>query len=133
MVLHLVKPIIVYNSNVPFLFSSANQFTYGVTIFPFIFIVNFNDSRYKPDELDIIYNIEDIVNHEKIHFQQILETGIIGFYSLFFIELLIKRIFWKSWNKSYSNISFEREAYKHMYDKHYLEKRKRYNWFKYLY
>ena len=38
---------------------------YGISLFPFIFLIDFEDTDVEP-----IYKQEDIINHEKIHFQQ---------------------------------------------------------------
>lgn len=69
-----------------------------------------------------------IVRHEQIHTRQMIELLFIGFYIWYFFEWLI-RIPMKG--NAYFNISFEREAYDHMYDKNYLKRRKRYAWMKY--
>jgi hypothetical protein len=62
-------------------------------------------------------------NHEAIHGEQQKELLIVVFYLIYFIEWVFKE---------YKNISFEKEAYANEKDTDYLEKRKRFNWIKYL-
>ena len=68
-------------------------------------------------------NVYDI-NHEEIHTAQMKELFYIGFYLWYVIEYLIRLIMYWNTNWAYRNISFEKEAYRHMYDLHYLDKRK---------
>ncbi len=69
----------------------------------------------------------ELINHEAIHSRQIWETGFIFFYLLYFIEWLWHLVTHRFDSmKAYRAISFEREAYSHMNDLTYLEKRKRY-------
>lgn len=71
-------------------------------------------------------------NHEKIHTRQMLELLIVFFYIAYIIEWLIRLIQYKDRIKAYRNISYEREAYTHMYDLNYLEKRKLFAFIKYF-
>ena len=121
-----IKPIIITNSNVPKILNFGDVEMYGLCLFPFIFIVNME----KTDES--LYFQKEVINHEKIHFYQIIETGVIGFYLLFLLELLGKSIYYRSIKRGYLNISFEIEAYKNMKNLDYLKHRKKYNWIKYL-
>lgn len=125
--LNKIKPIIVRNSIVPHWFSTKEQNMYGISLFPFIFLINFEDT-----DVEIIYEPIEIINHERIHFQQILETGVIGFYIVFFMELICKSIKNRSIKDGYLDISFEIEAYKYMEDLDYLTNRRRYKWIKYI-
>ena len=109
-----IPPIIIHNSKVPHCFSSNNILMYGITLFPFIFLIDFDDDAI--DKEDIIYEKKEIINHETIHFQQLLETGVIGFYAIFILEFIIKSIIHRNFQKGYLNISFEKEAYKNMKD-----------------
>ena len=84
----------------------------GITLWPLIVINNtFKDS-------------EVILNHEKIHLRQQIELLIVPFYLWYGIEFLVRYFQFKSWDKAYRNISFEREAYENDRDMEYLEKRK---------
>ena len=123
-----LKPIIINNSKIPMLCSTKNTDMYGITLFPFIFLIDFENSPY-----NIVYNKCDIVNHETIHFQQILETCIIGFYIIFFTEFIYKSIKYRNLKDGYLNISFEVEAYNNMMNTEYLQDRCRYNWIKYIF
>ena len=68
------------------------------------------------------------INHENIHHEQAKELLFVFFYLLYVLEWFV-RLFMKG--NAYSNVSFEREAYQHMYDLNYIKKRKRYSFFKY--
>lgn len=64
------------------------------------------------------------INHELIHTRQMLEMLLVFFYLAYIIEWLIRLIQYRNRMKAYVNISFEREAYSHMYDLPYLKKRR---------
>lgn len=88
----------------------------AMTIGPFIL------TKHKLNSVDI--------NHEAIHWEQEKELGIIGFYILYliyFLCLLIKNH--GVWKKSYREIPFEVEAYKHQWDFDYTKTRKHYGYF----
>lgn len=70
-----------------------------------------------------------LINHERIHTAQMVEMLVVFFYLWYVTEWLI-RLFMKG--NAYRNISFEREAYRHMYDLDYLKKRKLFAWWKEL-
>lgn len=72
------------------------------------------------------------VNHELIHTEQMKELLYIGFYLWYGIEYLIIRLFHRTQNGAYRDVSFEEEAYVNEKDLSYLDKRKHYAWFKYL-
>lgn len=92
----------------------------GITLWPLIVINNtFKDS-------------EVILNHEKIHLRQQIELLIVPFYLWYGIEFLVRYFQFKSWDKAYRNISFEREAYENDRDMEYLEKRKFWGFIKYI-
>ena len=89
----------------------------GITLCPFGIYVN---------------NIKSIslINHEKIHWHQQLEMLVIPFYIWYFIEWIIKMLFYKN---EYMNISFEKEAYLNDKNYNYLKTRKHYAWLKYIF
>lgn len=70
-------------------------------------------------------------NHERIHTRQMLELIIIFFYIAYIFEWIIRLIQYRDKIKAYQNISFEREAYIHMYDPDYPKKRKLFAFIKY--
>lgn len=74
---------------------------------------------------------ETILNHEKIHTRQMLEMLVLPFYIFYVIEWLIKLLKYKDYYKSYSNISFEREAYANQKNLSYLKKRPFWEFHKY--
>ena len=72
----------------------------AMAIYPFILIKR---KEYKNDKI--------LVNHEKIHHQQQIELLIIPFYILYFLNYIINLLLFKSHQKAYLNIMFEKEAY----------------------
>lgn len=98
---------------------------YAITILNCIFV------REKYKNLDETYMFKKMINHESIHFEQEKELGFILFYVVYFIEWLIKLIFFGK--ESYNHISFEQEAYNNERDFEYLKNRKRYSWIKYIF
>lgn len=73
-----------------------------------------------------------LLNHERIHLRQQLETLIIPFYLLYFLEFTVRLIQYRNFSKAYRNISFEREAYYFQSHIDYLKYRRPYAWFKFL-
>ena len=57
---------------------------------------------------------------------------IIFFYICYLLEWIARCIQYMNPKEAYMNISFEREAYSNMYNKMYLEKRKRFAFRKYF-
>lgn len=99
-----------------FSFGSAR----AIVIFPFIFLEN---HRLKHDPM--------LLNHERIHWKQILELLVVGFYLCYLLEFLFRFVQYRNKHKAYLNISFEREAYRHEHDLRYLERREMWSWWKY--
>ena len=66
-----------------------------------------------------------LVTHERIHTAQMRELLYLPFYLLYVLEWLV-RLFMPG--DAYRRISFEREAYRHMYDPNYLTHRRHYAW-----
>lgn len=75
---------------------------------------------------------QKIINHEAIHTLQMRELLYVFFYVWYGLEWLIRFIQYRNTNKTYRNISFEREAYANQYDNGYLKSRKWYRFMKYL-
>ena len=116
---------IIYNSIIPF------KGFLAINLFGILFVRD----EYKNYGLT-----KSTINHESIHTEQIKELGYIFFYILYFIEWLIKIPF--SWfmknprgvtNWAYKSISFEQEAFYNSKDYTYLDNRKHYNWFNFLF
>lgn len=98
----------------------------AITLSPFGIYVN---QKYKT-----IANLGDRTkNHESIHWRQQLETLILFFYPLYLIEFILKFLYYWNFNKTYRNLSSEREAYHFDDDMSYLEARRRYHWLKYIF
>lgn len=62
-------------------------------------------------------------NHEAIHTAQMKELCYISFYLIYFFEWLYHLFRKGNSKKAYRSISFEREAYAHQNNYHYLDKR----------
>ena len=95
-------------------------FASGICLYPFVLIG-------KETELT-----EQLINHEKIHLKQQLETFILPFYVWYFLEFLIRILKHRNLETAYRNISFEREAFLYESEFEYLNNRKRYAWFRFL-
>ena len=93
---------------------------YAINLFGTLFI----REEYKEQPIS-----ETTLNHESIHTEQMKELGYIFFYIWYVIEWFIKLFTTKN---AYKSISFEREAYGNERNLLYLEKRKKYAWFKYM-
>jgi hypothetical protein len=70
----------------------------GIVLYPFIFFAAKN-----PDLT--------IQQHEDIHWQQIKNAGILGFYKTYLHEYFLGRKQGLTHDRAYRNISFEQEAY----------------------
>ena len=127
------KPFFIENSKVPVWLSYVAPLNIGaITVFFLVF------SRGKMDEIT--------KRHETIHFQQTLETGVVGMVALYLWDYLYGFIKYKNdWkgqknprgreyesaaNKSYYRIRAEQEAYDHELDPDYLATRPRFSWIK---
>ena len=74
-----------------------------------------------------------LLNHERIHLRQQLELGLIVFYVWYLLEYLYRRFQHKNGYLAYRNISFEREAFANDQNMNYLDNRKWYGFWKYIY
>jgi hypothetical protein len=111
------KPIFVENSKIPAILSYVTPIQiWAITLF---FIVL---CKGKLDEVT--------KRHETIHFQQFLETGVVGFVALYFWDYLHGFIKYKNGAEAYRRIRAEQEAYDNDQDVDYLPTRPRYLWIK---
>ena len=113
------RPVFIENSKIPVWLSKFVPIDISaITIFPFVF------SRGKIDPVT--------KEHEIIHFQQYLETGIIGFILLYFLDYFLLRRKGINPSDSYRLIRAEQEAHAMAWppDGEYLRKRKRWAWLK---
>ncbi|GGA81540.1 hypothetical protein GCM10008015_22900 [Flavobacterium palustre] len=94
----------------------------GLTAFPFVFL------KYRIDKKNAV-----LINHERIHLRQQIELLILPFFIWYFIEYFVRLLQFRSKNRAYRNISFEREAYTNESDLNYLKKRKFFSFWKYLF
>ena len=93
----------------------------GLTIFPFLFLKH-KDLRH--DKL--------LINHERIHLIQQLETLVLPFFLWYIIEFMIRLIQYRNIYLAYINISFERESYRNEMNLDYLKARKVWQFLNYL-
>lgn len=96
-------------------------FASAIALFPFI-IVRKKELKEKPG----------LIYHERIHLRQQLELGIFIFYLWYVTEFLLRFAFYRSFERAYRNIGFEREAYANESDTGYLQKRKCWSFVYYL-
>jgi len=68
------------------------------------------------------------LNHELIHAAQQKELLYIPFFIWYGIEWLVLFLKYRSWMLAYYHIRFEKEAYAHQGDLHYLKHRKHYRY-----
>lgn len=73
-----------------------------------------------------------VINHERIHTEQMKELLFVPFYILYGLEWLVRLAQYRDSFKAYRNISFEREAYANGDNPDYLKTRRRYAWLKML-
>lgn len=110
-----LKPIFIENSKIPKLLSyfapiKINAITIGLIVF----------SRGK-------INIKT-KRHETIHFQQFIETLIIGMLLLYIFDFIKNYIKYKNSKKAYYNVRAEKEAYMNEKNINYLKNRIRWDW-----
>lgn len=84
----------------------------GLSIWPFIIL---KSSDLKKDQV--------LINHERIHLRQQKEMLVIPFYLFYFVEWVVRSLYYFDFYKAYQNISFEREAYCNEKDLDYLKTR----------
>ena len=112
-----IKPIIVYVDWLRF-FSNKKYIASGVTLFPFICI-----HKNLRDTIDGLIK----VNHESIHFEQMKETFVIGFYLIYAVNFL-RNLFRAKPYQAYKTVMFEQEAFDCEKELKYLESREKYVW-----
>ncbi len=95
-------------------------FANGICLYPFVLIGKDIDVNHR------------LLNHERIHLRQQLETLILPFYLLYLLEFLYRMIQYRDFVVAYRNISFEREAYYFEAHVDYLEHRKPYAWMQFV-
>lgn len=93
----------------------------AIVIFPFIFLAH-------PQ----LRQNTALIQHENIHWKQILELGILFFYIWYVLEFIVRYFQWRNWDQAYRAISFEKEAYTHEKTPNYLVQRKNWAFFKYV-
>lgn len=115
-----LKPIFFENSRIPALLSKFAPIEIGaITLFCFV---------YSRGELS-----EETKRHETIHFQQYIETLVLGFlliyaYDYLYAALIKRKGFTRD---AYLAIRFEQEAWANDSDVNYLKNRVRFAWLTY--
>jgi len=111
------RPWFFENSKVPVVLSYLAPIEIGaITIGPLVF------SRGEMSEVT--------KNHESIHWQQYIETGIFGFIVLYYSFYFWNWLKYRDGQTAYYMIPFEKEAYDNDENLDYLQSRKRYSWVK---
>ena len=112
------RPIYIENSKVPVILSYLAPIEISaITLGPLVFSRGTIDERVK--------------RHEAIHWQQWLDTCLIGFPVLYLLFWMRGYLIYKNGQSAYFMIPFEQEAYLHDDDEFYLINRKRFAWWKY--
>lgn len=78
----------------------------GMVLYPFVLFASRN-----PDER--------LMNHERIHQEQIKRDGVVHFYSRYLWEYVRLRLNKMNHDEAYRNISYEQEAYKYHHNLEY--------------
>lgn len=100
----------------------------GWFFFPWIFV-----NREEPPKLMIDWQKwRYTVRHESIHWYQCAECLIIGFVLIYFFSWLYGLIKYRSFEKAYRNVVFEKEAYQNQENYNYSKTRKLFAWTKYF-
>tara|TARA_R110002020_G_scaffold389425_2_gene600078 strand:+ start:730 stop:1032 length:303 start_codon:yes stop_codon:yes gene_type:complete len=86
----------------------------AIALFPFVF------------SKGLMGNV--VRNHEAIHFQQQLETGVIGFYIIYALNFVWLRLAGITGAVAYKNLKAEKEAYENELNMNYLAERERWEW-----
>ena len=111
------KPFFIENSKIPVVLSYfAPIDIWAITLFFLVFCKG---------------NLQEVTKrHETIHFQQMLETGVVGFVVLYLWDYLHGFIKYRNGAEAYRMIRAEQEAYANDHDKDYLATRPRFSWIK---
>jgi hypothetical protein len=112
------KPFFIENSRVPVWLSKISPIEIGaITLGPVVISRGTMSSTTR--------------THETIHWQQYIETGVVGFLFLYFFYWLKGLVKYKNGSKAYTQIPFEQEAYNNEEEVDYLIHRRRWNWLEY--
>jgi hypothetical protein len=115
-----LKPFFFEHSRIPALLSKCAPIEIGaITLFCVVFARGALSEETK--------------RHETIHFQQYLETLVIGFLLIYLFDYLVAAVIrGKGFTReAYLSIRFEQEAWTHDKDVDYLETRTRWAWLRY--
>ena len=72
-----------------------------------------------------------LINHERIHLRQQVEMLLVPFYIVYTAHYFINLIHYRSHDKAYRHIIFEREAYAMDKDLNYLKSRSTWSWLRF--
>ena len=114
--------IVIYNTRLlRFLCLGSKRYN-GITLYPFIILRK---------EIKGAREAQYTINHERIHIQQQRELLLIVFALWYLVSYLRGRVQGLSHYEAYSDIIFEREAFRNMYDLEYCIRRKIFSFLKY--
>jgi len=112
--------MIIFNDKLVYILSGFQGWVGGITIFPFIFLME----KFRENKV--------IQIHERIHIWQQAECLLIFFLLIYHGHYLWLRLVKKMDHiTAYKNICFEKEVYEKQEDLSYLNSRKLFSWIKY--
>ena len=71
---------------------------------------------------------DSFIRHETVHWEQQKEMLIVLFYLWYVVEYIIRLIAYRSHNKAYKSIMFEKEAYTLEHNESMFDAREHYDW-----
>lgn len=111
---------IIYNNIIPF------KGYIAMNLFGIIF------ARKKLADKPLAYR-EKTIRHKQIHTRQYIELAFIFFLVWYALEYIVKLLCTFSFDRAYRSVSLEQEAYNRQEDEQYIDNRKCYSWFKYVF
>ena len=107
--------MVIYSNSIIKILCRGSSRVEGITLYPFIIL----RKEIKGTAAEVY-----VINHERIHIAQQAELLVLPFMAIYICEYMWGRIRGLTQDESYRGIRFEREAYYHMYDLRYLDRRK---------
>ncbi|MBK7149792.1 MAG: hypothetical protein IPH78_13520 [Bacteroidetes bacterium] len=93
----------------------------ALAIYPFVIVKN-----------KALATHSELLNHEKIHHRQQVELLILPFYLIYLLNYVFNLLRYKNHEQAYRQIVFEQEAFAMDKGLHYLNKRKRFAFVKWI-
>ena len=110
-----MRPLVIENSAIPKILSwFAPIQINAIALWPFVFVRGEISER--------------TLRHETIHFEQQLETLVLGFYAIYIYDYMVNRLKGMSGPEAYLKTRAEKEAHAYDTSTSYLQTRKRFKW-----